>query len=310
MRLGVDVGVHAQRDRRALAHARRDALDRVELARRLDVEGEDARLERVLDLVLALADAARTRSSSDRRRPCSARKSSPRETMSTPAPSATSARSTAEVRVRLHRVADDVLVPGERVVEHLVVRARASRGCRRRPACRPRRRSSPAGRLRSTARRPGIRRGASRLLRPARAPRVSIACQHPRRAPARRRRRADRPRAPASSTANSLSSHERRARPRAARRATARQLDAALARHAHERARPTSCAWRNGTPARRQVIGELGRQQVPLRRSRARMRSTSNTRARDQSRHACACTASAVSTASYSGSCVSCRSLL
>ena len=52
-------------------------------------------LERVLDLVLALADAARRRSSSGSAPTLSARKISPRETMSTPAPSATSARSTA-----------------------------------------------------------------------------------------------------------------------------------------------------------------------------------------------------------------------
>src|SRR5205823_13945607 len=57
MGLRVDVGVHAEADRRAHPAPRRHALDGVELLRRLDVDHEEVRVERGLELRLALAHA-------------------------------------------------------------------------------------------------------------------------------------------------------------------------------------------------------------------------------------------------------------
>ena len=57
VRLGVDVGVHAEGDARRRAARRRYLAQRAKLWLRLDVEGEDAGIERERHLGLRLADA-------------------------------------------------------------------------------------------------------------------------------------------------------------------------------------------------------------------------------------------------------------
>ncbi len=57
MRLGIDIRIDADRNRRALAQTRGHGVDAAEFIRRLDVEAQDARLQRLLDLGLGLADA-------------------------------------------------------------------------------------------------------------------------------------------------------------------------------------------------------------------------------------------------------------
>ena len=57
MRLGVDVRIDAQRDVRRVAEAFRHLAQRAQLRLALDVEAEDALLERVRHLLARLADA-------------------------------------------------------------------------------------------------------------------------------------------------------------------------------------------------------------------------------------------------------------
>src|SRR2546429_6917192 len=57
VRSGVDIGIDAQGDRRAHSFSTRDAIDVGELPFALDVEAQDALLERVFDLFLRFAHA-------------------------------------------------------------------------------------------------------------------------------------------------------------------------------------------------------------------------------------------------------------
>src|SRR2546422_7289719 len=57
MGLGIDVGIHTERHRRAHASLPGDVVERAELAQRLDVEHEDLGLERLAELVARLAHA-------------------------------------------------------------------------------------------------------------------------------------------------------------------------------------------------------------------------------------------------------------
>ena len=57
VRAGIDIGIHAQRDRRAHSFAPRDAIDAGELRFALDVETQDALLERIFDFLPGFADA-------------------------------------------------------------------------------------------------------------------------------------------------------------------------------------------------------------------------------------------------------------
>ena len=58
MRLGVDVRVYAKADRSTTARLLGDGFHHVELFGALDVDRSDTHLERALDLIAALADAA------------------------------------------------------------------------------------------------------------------------------------------------------------------------------------------------------------------------------------------------------------
>ena len=282
---GVDVGVHAQRDRRLLAQPRRDALDGV--AARSSLSTLKARMP---------TSSAYSISSSRLPTPektiffgsaptLSARKISPRDTVSTPAPSADERAQHRQVRVGLHRVADEVRCAGRARRRTRDSAAPASRGCRRRPACRPRRdlRQRHVFAVQLVA--PVLESGASLLLCTARVrPLRSRPARD--RAPVRRRRRADRPRAPASSTANSASSHVdvRRRRAHLGQRQLARARRRARSPRAPARPPPRAPA-RNGTPRADQPVGDLGRQQVALRRPRARMPLDVERRAGHQARH-------------------------
>src|SRR5262245_23683787 len=57
MRVRIDVGVHAQRYRRALVRTAGDGVQGLELGLRLDVEAQDAGLEGARHLGLGLTDA-------------------------------------------------------------------------------------------------------------------------------------------------------------------------------------------------------------------------------------------------------------
>ena len=59
MRACFDVGINAQRDRRAHIFCARDAVDEVELRFAFDVEGIDAFVQRVLDFVACLSDTGK-----------------------------------------------------------------------------------------------------------------------------------------------------------------------------------------------------------------------------------------------------------
>src|SRR5439155_2246953 len=61
MRTRVDVGIDAQRDRRAPTEAARDARDALELRFGLDVDAADPAGEREFDLRLGLADPGKER---------------------------------------------------------------------------------------------------------------------------------------------------------------------------------------------------------------------------------------------------------
>ena len=57
MGLGVDVGIDAQRDRRTLAQAAGDVVERLQFGGRFDVEAEDAGSQRGAHFLARLADA-------------------------------------------------------------------------------------------------------------------------------------------------------------------------------------------------------------------------------------------------------------
>src|SRR5579875_3338266 len=121
VRLRVDVGVHPQRDRCADAEACGDALDGLQLLGRLDVEHQDALLERVGDLLGGLADARehdapRVGSGAQRLPELAARHDVEA------GPSAREEVEDGEVVVRLHREADEMRGAGERRVEGVKAR--------------------------------------------------------------------------------------------------------------------------------------------------------------------------------------------
>src|SRR5579884_2383638 len=116
VRLRVDVGIHPQRHGRAHAEARGDALDGLELLGRLDVEHQDALLERVGDLLGGLADAREH----DAPRVGSGAQRLPELAARHDVEAGARAREEVEDRevvVRLHREADEVRRAGERGVE-------------------------------------------------------------------------------------------------------------------------------------------------------------------------------------------------
>ncbi len=120
VRLRIDVGIHAQRDGSPAPQPARDDRDPRQLRGALDVEHPHARLERERDLLVGLADAgehhlARIPAGAEHAVQLAARDdveagAEPREEAQH-----------RQVRVGLHRIADDVAKPGERSVEDLPV---------------------------------------------------------------------------------------------------------------------------------------------------------------------------------------------
>ena len=116
MRLRIDVGIDAKADRRDLACAFGDALEVLELARGLDVEAEDVQRRAPAQLLVGLADAgehdlARIAAGRDHARELAAGHD---------VEAAAQAREDVEhgeVRVGLHRVADEMRQRRERAVE-------------------------------------------------------------------------------------------------------------------------------------------------------------------------------------------------
>ena len=158
MRAGVDVRIHAQRHRGALAERAGDAVQPQQFALGLDVEAAHARLQGHAHLGLALADAREhdpSRVAAGRQHP---RQLAPRDDVE-PGALARQQVDHRQVRVRLQRIADQhvaracgTLELGERIDD----RAPSSR---RRSACRNARRSlrvrdpRPATTVRGTGRR-------------------------------------------------------------------------------------------------------------------------------------------------------------
>ena len=136
--------------RGARARAPPPSRSALELGLGLDVDAEDAVLEREGDLVARSCRRRRRRSAPAGTPAASARRSSPSETTSTPAPSRASVRDHGQVGVGLHRVADQRSSrPGERRRAARGSAAPASRWNSSRTACRPPRRCAQGARPRA-----------------------------------------------------------------------------------------------------------------------------------------------------------------
>ena len=106
VRLGVDVGIDAQRDGRALAHGARHLVQRFEFRLAFDIELIDAGLERRRAFRLWSCRRRRTRSCAPGMPAASAFFNSPPETTSAPAPSLRQRLQHREIAVGLDRKGD------------------------------------------------------------------------------------------------------------------------------------------------------------------------------------------------------------
>jgi hypothetical protein len=120
VRLGIDVGIDAQRNRRFAADRRRHLVEQIELGSGFDVEGENALAQGVRHLVARLADAREHDRSRVGSRPPGAEQLAPRDDVE-PTTFASEETQHREVRVRFDRVAHEVWRRGERFVEDVVV---------------------------------------------------------------------------------------------------------------------------------------------------------------------------------------------
>src|SRR5260221_2861697 len=116
VRLRVDVRVDAKRHRRAHAHGARDGVQALELRLALDVEALDARFQRRAHLGPRLADAGEDHFRGRPARGQHARELASRDDVE-PGAQAPQHVEHREVRVGLHRVADEMLHAGEALVE-------------------------------------------------------------------------------------------------------------------------------------------------------------------------------------------------
>ena len=144
MGLRIHVGIDAHRKRRRLAQMRRARRQQLQLAGTLHVETAESRP--------AARDRFRPPACRPRRTPPSAPPSVPppvraatrrRKPRRTRRPASASSFSTDKVRIRLHRIADGVLLPGKRAVELFDSAGEWSRRNRRTVVCHT---SSPSAR--------------------------------------------------------------------------------------------------------------------------------------------------------------------
>ncbi len=118
MRPRIEIGIHAQADRRAMLHAARDLGHAMQFRARLDVDHQDAGFERRLRSPRRSCRRRRTRSCAGSAPIRRHRISSPTETISKPAPIDAEQLQDAQVGERLHRVADQMVGAGEGLVEN------------------------------------------------------------------------------------------------------------------------------------------------------------------------------------------------
>jgi hypothetical protein len=119
VRLGIDVGVHAQGDRGKLACARGERSKPLQLRLGFDVEAQDAGLERGPQLRFALADARENGLGGAAARGEHSREFSARDDVEAGAESRKEIQYR-EVGIRLDRIADEDVAPGAGVAEFTV----------------------------------------------------------------------------------------------------------------------------------------------------------------------------------------------
>ncbi len=117
MRARIEIGIHAQADRRAMLHPARDLRDAMQLRPRLDVDHQDAGFQCGFDLLVGLADAreddlARVGADSQ-----ASHQLADRHDVEAGAHRVEQFQD-AEIRERLHRVADQMIGAGEGLVEN------------------------------------------------------------------------------------------------------------------------------------------------------------------------------------------------
>src|SRR5580704_5659195 len=117
MRAWIEIRIHAQADRRAMLHAARDFCNAMQFRARLDIDHQDARFQRGLDLLVGLADAGEDNLARVRTDSKASHQLADRHDIEARAHRIEQFKD-AQIRERLHRVTDQMIGAGEGLVEN------------------------------------------------------------------------------------------------------------------------------------------------------------------------------------------------